>query len=446
MPIDRRETRQNVLALGADFCLFTIGFAFFDPFVVVPAFVKQFTGSDLMVGVLAALRVLTISLPQLWAASVLMARPRKRPLLMASSIGGRLPIAVLAVSTLLWAARWPWLVVAVLGLAVAAFYTSEGLNSVSWPALVGKVIPDEIRGRFLGFGQLFSSLAAIGAGYVVRTVLGQGLWSEPQRWAALYGCGFVALMLSVGSMFFIREQAEVVVSSKVDLGASIRAMVGFVRTSAWLRRFVTTQFVLGTAAATFSFFVVRARQLIPSGGPGGGSDQLLGLFVILQNLGGVAAALVCGQLIDRVGSWLAIRVVAVVQVAALATAILGGVPGAPQGFYLVAFLLLGFVGGSSWWSQSAYLLEMATDEQRPIYLAASGVLNSPTFLSAILVGAALEFWVAEAVFGVALALSAVAAALAWSLPRSRADISRNVSTQGRQEAKTRGSRGAEAEI
>ena len=95
----KREVRQNVLALGADFVLFMLGFTFFDPFVVVPAFVKQFTGSDLMVGVLAALRVLTISLPQLWAASVLVARPRKRPLLIASSIGGRLPIAVLAVAT-----------------------------------------------------------------------------------------------------------------------------------------------------------------------------------------------------------------------------------------------------------------------------------------------------------------------------------------------------------
>ena len=130
---------------------------------------------------------------------------------------------------------------------------------MTWPALVGKVIPDEIRGRFFGFGQLFSSLAAIGAGYAVRAVLGQDGWPVPQRWAVLYGCGFVGLMLSVGSMFFIREEAEAVASSKVDVGASVRAMVGFLRTSPWLRRFVATQMVLGTAAATFSFFVVRAR-------------------------------------------------------------------------------------------------------------------------------------------------------------------------------------------
>ena len=301
MHIRQRDARQNVLALGADFVLFMLGFTFFDPFVLVPAFVKQFTGSDLMVGVLAGVRVLAISLPQLWVASFLVARQRKRPLLMASSIGGRLPIAVLGVATLLWAARFPWLVVGLLGVAVALFFVSEGLNGVTWPALVGKVIPDEMRGRFLGFGQLFSSLAAIGAGYAVRGVLGHESWSVPQRWAVLYGCGFVGLMLSVGSMLFIREDAEEVASSKVDVGASVRAMWGFLRSSPWLRRFVATQIVLGTASATFSFFVVRARALIPGGG-----DQLLGLFVIVQNLGGVAAALILHPTPGRacgIGRW-----------------------------------------------------------------------------------------------------------------------------------------------
>jgi MFS family permease len=298
------------------------------------------------------------------------------------------------------------------------------LNSVTWPALVGKVIPDQIRGRFLGLGQALSSLAAIGAGYAVRAVLGQAGWSEPQRWAVLYGCGLVGLMLSVGSMFYIREEAQAVASPQVDVVASVRAMVGFLRTTPWLRRFVATQMVLATAAATFSFFVVRVRALVP----GGSGDQLLGLLLIVQNLGGVAAALICGQLIDRVGSWLAIRVVACVQIAALATAILGGFVGAPRAFYLVAFLLLGFVGGSSWWSLSAYLLDMATDERRPIYLAASGVLNSPTFLASVVVGALFGFVAAEIVFAAALVLSVVAAGLAWSLPWSKDQVDSSVET------------------
>jgi hypothetical protein len=117
----RRIVRRNYAALTGDFVLFSLGFAFFDPMVVVPTFVHELTGSDLMVGVLAALRVLAVTLPQLWAASVLVARPYKRPLLVGSSVGGRLPIAALAVVTALWGDASPWWAVAVLGLAVVAF-------------------------------------------------------------------------------------------------------------------------------------------------------------------------------------------------------------------------------------------------------------------------------------------------------------------------------------
>ena len=67
--LDRQTTRRNVLALVGDFFFFSVGFAFYDPLVVVPSFVNEFTGSELLVGVLAALRVLFITVPQIWAAS-----------------------------------------------------------------------------------------------------------------------------------------------------------------------------------------------------------------------------------------------------------------------------------------------------------------------------------------------------------------------------------------
>lgn len=62
---------------------------------------------------------------------------------------------------------------------------------------------------------------------------------------------------------------------------------------------------------------------------------------------------------------------------------------------------------------------MATEDERPIYLATSGILTSPTFLSSILVGALFEVARPEVVFLSALALSGVGLALAWRIPRAR---------------------------
>jgi len=402
--------RRNFAALVGDFAFFSIGFAFYDPFVVVPAFVKSLTGSELMIGLLAGLRVLMISVPQVWAASVLNARPRKMPFLVGSSVGGRLPVIVLAIATLFWADRMPWLVVAFLGISVMFFFCSEGLNSVTWPALVGKVIPDKVRGRFLGLGQLLSSLGALGAGHVVRMILPAQGQSDARQWATLFICASVGLMMSVWSMAYVREESEEQRTKHVSVRHSVQSIVASLRSDRRLRLLVVTQLVSGTAAATFPFFVVRAREVLSGG------DQMLGLFLIAQNLGGVLAALICGQLIDRVGSWASIRLVSVAQACALAAVLIAGLASLDW-LYFAGFLLLGFVGGSSWWSFSSYLLDMATDEQRPVYLAASGILTSPLSLSFIFVGGLFETMVPEAIFALALGVGCVGLALAWVMPR-----------------------------
>jgi MFS family permease len=409
--MQERTARRNVAALIADFALFSVGLTFYDPFVVLPAFVQQLTGSELVVGALSAVRVLMIALPQVWAASVLTARPRKKPLLVWSSVAGRLPVLLLALATLLWAERAPGLVVGVLGLSVALFFVSEGLNGISWPALVGKVVPEDVRGRFFGFGQLLASAGALAAGYAVRAILSGSEGLQPQRWALLFGLSSVGLFLSVAAMLAIREEKEDRPLETVSVRRGANAVLACLRGDRDLRRVVATQIALGAAAATFPFFVVRARQTVAGG------DRLIGLYLVMQSIGGAAAAVFCGQLIDRVGSWAALRTVACAQVLALAAASLAaGTTPAP--LYLSGFLLLGFVSSSTWWSFSAYLLNMSTAQQRPLYLAASGTLTAPVFLSSIVVGAMMEVLAPEAVFAGALGLSAVGLGLAWGLPRT----------------------------
>ncbi|HQE93277.1 MAG TPA: MFS transporter [Anaerolineae bacterium] len=411
--MQEQHVRRNVLALVGDFVFFSIGFAFYDPVVIVPAFVKEFTGSSLLIGALAALRILMITVPQIWAASFLVAQPRKKPLLVWSTFGGRFPVLFLALATLWWTRSHVGLTMTVLTLSVAIFYTSEGLNGVTWPALVGKVIPDKIRGRFFGAGQLLSSLGAAVAGIVVSRVLDKDGAALPERWALLFGCGFVGLMLSLVSMLFIREEAEDKVPGRTDVRHGLRMMLQYLRTDASLRRVVITQMVIGTAGAAFPFFIVRARETFV------GNDAIIGTLLTTQSIGGATAALLCGYIIDRVGSWASIRLGVVAQTAALLAVILAGVSGTPEVCYFAAFFLLGFVTASSWWSFSAYLLDIATDEQRPIYLATSGILSSVTVLNPLIVGALFEALMPATVFVLMAALSACGGALAWRLRKGR---------------------------
>lgn len=408
----RSDGVRNTLALIGDFFLFSIGFAFYDPMVVVPAFVNDFAGSNLLVGLLSALRVLFVTVPQIWAASVLETRPRMKPLLVGSSVIGRIPVLLLAGAVFLWAETQTWLVMLILALSVMVFFTSEGLNGVSWPALVGKVVPEGFRGRFFGLGQLLSSFGALAAGYLVNRILAQQTITLPARWSLLFACGFVGLMLSVGSMVFIREApADYAAEGRPNVRRSLGKMWGYLREDRWLRRLIGAQLVLGTGAATFAFFVVRARQLLP------GAEAMVGTFLILQSAGSGAAALVGGLLVDHVGSWAAIRAAAIAEVLALVAAVLAGFGLAPLSLYFLVFFLMGFVNGASWWSFSAYLLAMAPEERRPIYLATNGVLGSVTALNPVIVGALMETMLPETVFAGSGLLALVGLGLAWTLRR-----------------------------
>ena len=136
---------------------------------------------------------------------------------------------------------------------------------------------------------------------------------------------------------------------------------------------------------------------------------------MLQSIGSAVAAVVGGFLVDKVGSWAAIRATALVEMAALAAATLAGYGTTPLPLYLIAFFLVGYVHGASWWSFSAFLLDLTTEERRPIYLATNGILASVTVLNPVIVGALFGVVRPEIVFGGAGILALVGIALTRSL-------------------------------
>jgi len=408
--------RRNLVLLTIDFVSFSVGFTFFDPLVILPAFTRLLTGSELLVGALAALRIVFITLPQVFAASVLAASPKKQPLLVWSSAGGRLPVVIMALVTLLFGSRFPWLVVGVMLLAVALFNTSEGLNSITWPDIVGKLLPARIRGRFLGTGQLLSSLGALAAGYLVQRILALEELPFPRSWALLFGCASIGLFGSVLACSLLRERPGATASAHVDVRRSIASLGRYLRADARLRRVVIVEILLGIASSVFAFFVLRAQDLVPQ------AQSALGTYLIVQNLGGMLAAAICGNIVDHVGSWAAVRVTTVMETLTLALVTFAPLLGATYLVYLGAFALLGFVTGSSWWTFTAYLMDIADEEHRPSYLAASGVLKAPLFVASLLAGVGYRAATPEVLFGLALLFSIAALAVSLTLTRMRAGV------------------------
>ena len=373
--------RRNLLLLLVDFVAFSIGFAFFDPLVIVPTFAQALTGSELAVGALSALRIVFVTVPQIWAAGVLTASARKKPLLLWSSIGGRLPVALMAPVILLLAPTAPLLVLGMLAIAIALFYTSEGLNGIAWPDIVGKLLPAGIRGRFLGLGQLLSSLGALAGGYLIQRILSGAGPGFPSNWALIFLCATIGFFASALAISLLRERPDHPPKETGNVRESVALLGHAVREDPRLRRIVVVELMLGTATSVFPFFVIRAGDLVARG------QSVLSSYNIAQNLGGMAAALICGYVVDRPRSWATVRLGTAIETGTLALVTLAPFLGPPYAIYLIAFALLGFVTASSWWTFTAYLMDMAETDRRPAYLAASGVLKSTVFVASVAVGA-----------------------------------------------------------
>lgn len=408
--------RRNLLLLLVDFVAFSIGFAFFDPLVIVPTFAQALTGSELAVGALSTLRFVFVTVPQIWAAGVLTASARKKPLLLWSSIGGRLPVALMAPVILLLAPTAPLLVLGMLAIAIALFYTSEGLNGIAWPDIVGKLLPAGIRGRFLGLGQLLSSLGALAGGYLIQRILSGAGPGFPSNWALIFLCATIGFFASALAISLLRERPDHPPKETGNVRESVALLGHAVREDPRLRRIVVVELLLGTATSVSPFFVIRAGDLVARG------QSVLGSYTIAQNLGGMAAALICGYVVDRLGSWATVRLGTAIETVTLALVTLAPFLGLPYVIYLIAFALLGFVTASSWWTFTAYLMDIAETDRRPAYLAASGVLKSTVFVASVAVGALYSRTSPEVIFGIALTFALGAFITSLTLARVRAGV------------------------
>jgi len=136
----------------------------------------------------------------------------------------------------------------------------------------------------------------------------------------------------------------------------------------------------------------------------------------------MAVALICGYVVDRLGSWATVRLGTAFETVTLALVTLAPFLGLPYVIYLIAFALLGFVTASSWWTFTAYLMDIAETDRRPAYLAASGVLKSPVFVASVAVGALYSRTSPEVIFGIALTFALGAFITSLTLARVRAGV------------------------
>jgi len=152
METDPPNFRRNWGLILADYVLWGMAMNFIGLSTVMPAFVRQFTDSALIIGMVNTVWNGAWLIPQLAAANALAHVPRKKAALVRAGLLSRPNLLLIALALLLGVWQRPGWTLVVFFALLTLFFGFDAFCSIAWFDIVAKAIPANRRGR-LSSGQ-----------------------------------------------------------------------------------------------------------------------------------------------------------------------------------------------------------------------------------------------------------------------------------------------------
>ncbi|MGC9467309.1 MAG: MFS transporter [Anaerolineae bacterium] len=418
--------RRNFWCLALDFCFFGVGMAFFGPSTVLPSFLTTLGASATVIGFLATLQRAGWLMPQLVAARYLADKPFKKPFILIPAAISRSMLLLLAGFVVATKAQPSGLMILVTLLSLAIFWIGDGLGSLAWFDFLSKSIPPRRRGRLTGVGQVLSGLFSFLAGFAVEWMLSDRGPKFPVNYAALFALGFAMLAGSFISISLGIEE-EGVTASRVPSWREYLPQLGHVlRHDHAFRRYLITRQIFSLSGLATPFYMTFALDELhlPS--------QVAGRYTSVGVVGSIIAAILFGWLNERHGtlraSQVSIPVTAAVPVLALLIPRFITDPTWLAWAYALVFLTMNASMSCYLPAWTAFVLEWASDTERPLYVGLTNSLNGLTALFSTLGGLILQ-WTGDNyqfLFILTLVGTLIALPLSFGLPEPRETVREKV--------------------
>jgi hypothetical protein len=309
-----------------------------------------------------------------------------------------------------------WTLVACYG----TLFLTDGLIGAAWYDIIGKTIPARVRGRFFGSMNILGGVGALGSGWLVRRVLASPHLTYPRQYGVLFACMCAGLLLSFLLLAMIREPRSAVAS---DRAQPLRQVLGQVpriwRRSPPLRKLLAVSWLGGLAGLAWPFYVLHGIEALRLPAEAGA------VFIWASAIGNMGGSLAWAWLNDRRGPRSLVVGVASLRAfppaLALLAPLLAGLhpqlraPGAAQYVYAVVFLFSGAVMSGGMMGFANYLLELAPERERPLFVGLGNTLNAAGLLAPVLGGWLVTVWSYQGVFAIAAVVGVISLLVSLSL-------------------------------
>ncbi len=376
-----RNYRHNFTVNFLDGTFFWFGSSFIASSVILPLYVSHFTGSDMLIGLVAVISSGGFFLPQLFTANWVEHLPVKK--IIPVNIGlftERLPVILLAPTAALLATRSPGLALTVFFILYAWHAFGAGIPAVGWQDMLAKVIPIKNRGRFMGLTNFSGTGTGILGAGVASWLLAR--YPFPTGYIACFGLAAVFIMISWLFLAQNREPPLVNHEQTVSQRDYWKKLPLILKSDPNFVRFLVSAGVINLGGMALGFFAVYAQKhwALP--------DSTVGAYIASMLIGQAAANLLFGWLADRWGYKLVIELGAVAMILSTGLAL---VAPSPAWFSLV-FVLRGVMTASTLLAM-LIAFEFSAPDIRPTYI---GMTSTASGISGA-IAPALGGWIATVV-------------------------------------------------
>jgi MFS family permease len=350
---------------------------------VFPALVNTLVDSKAVFGLLYAVMIGVPFVFNIFFGHFLRDKPRKKPYLLLTIYMRAGSFLGMAAFTIWLAPKAPLMLLLSLFGWIFVFSLSGGFASLSYADLIAKLTPKGNRGPLYAGKQFVSSVAMLLGGVMVARIFSLQSLAYPLNYSLVLAIGSVGLFVAAIAFWFIPEKAAPVPEdSNESLGRFLARVPAMLRKDREFRTFIVVSNLASFSLMLLPFYMIYARDSLGIG------QEYIGRYLLFQMAGAIVSNLYWGRLSSRRGSKQVVRECLLVGGSIPVTALILQHAG-PDAFSLV-FFLIGLVMSGRKVGFEQYLLDIAPEQERTLYIGINGTLNFSRAILPVLGGVVID--------------------------------------------------------
>ena len=369
-----KHLRWNFTVNAADFAFYIFALSFASRLTILPAFVNKFTSSNFIIGLIPAISIIGWLLPQVLSARYVERFSRKKPFVLVVATGERLPWLFIALAVLI--APYKWKLVSFF-VFYSIYSLSGGVVTPAWLDMIGKVIPENKRGKFFGLSNLVGNGAGVGGALVAGYLLEKMLF--PGNFAACFMLTFIFTAFSMGCVALTKEPAYPVVKESSTFRNYMGQLVVIAKSNRNYLFFLIATVIISFSSMATGFFTVHAINILNLSGSEIGRFTAISLFfqTVINPLWGYWG--------DKRGHK---RLMEAAALGAVLSAFIAAFANSTFLFYVVFAITGAWISADSI-SRMSIVLEFSRPEERPTYIGLTNTMRAPFSAIAPILGGVL---------------------------------------------------------